>query len=96
MDKKFWVQVGTTAAFGLASLALLAYRASIPEDDDPTNDLSFDLSVDQASGELKKCSKERLLVILEDLQMEYTPYYTHYYHLLQALEEEYGNKPVLT
>ena len=45
----------------------------------------FDLSVDPQTGELNKCPKKKLIAILEDLQMEYTPYYTHYYHLLTAL-----------
>ena len=55
----------------------------------------FDLSVDPQTRELNKCPKKKLIAILEDLQMEYTPYYTHYYHLLTALQQEYRGKPIL-
>ena len=55
----------------------------------------FDLRVDPNTGELIKCPKQKLIAILEDLQMEYTPYYTHYYHLLTALQQEYRGKPIL-
>ena len=41
------------------------------------------------------CSEEKLLSILEDLRIEYTPFYTHYYHMLVALKQEYGDKPSL-
>jgi hypothetical protein len=30
-------------------------------------------------------TKKQLLLVLEDLRMDYTPYYIHYYHLLKAL-----------
>lgn len=30
-------------------------------------------------------NKQRLLLLLEDLRMEYTPYYIHYYHSLTAV-----------
>ena len=53
------------------------------------------MAVDDTTGELYNCSKKKLLVILEDMQMEYTPYYTHYYHLLNALPTEYRNKTIL-
>ena len=55
----------------------------------------FDLRVDPETGELIKCPKKKMLAILEDLQMEYTPYYTHYYHLVTALQQEYSGKPIL-
>lgn len=45
--------------------------------------------------ELKECPRDKLLNILEDLRIEYTPYYTHFYHMLVALRSEYSEKPVL-
>ena len=30
-------------------------------------------------------TKQRLLMLLEDIRMEYTPYYIHYYHSLVAV-----------
>ena len=33
----------------------------------------------------KEYTKQRLLMLLEDLRMEYTPYYIHYYHALTAV-----------
>lgn len=33
------------------------------------------------------------MIILEDMQIQYTPYYTHFYHLLTVLEQEYASKP---
>lgn len=44
---------------------------------------------------LVMCSEEKLLNILEDLRIEYTPYYTHYYHMLVTLQKEYSDKPIL-
>ena len=44
---------------------------------------------------LPECSKEKLLNILEELRIEYTPYYTHFYHMLTALAAEYEDKPIL-
>lgn len=38
------------------------------------------MRVDPETGELVNCSRLKLLAILEDLQMEYTPHYTHAYH----------------
>ena len=38
-------------------------------------------------------SKQQLLTILEDLRIEYTPYYIHYYHVLTAIDQEYTDKP---
>jgi hypothetical protein len=35
------------------------------------------------------------MLILEDLRMDYTPYYIHYYHLLKALHQDYSDKPKL-
>ena len=43
----------------------------------------------------KKCSLQKLLAILEELQLQYTPYYAHYYHLLVALNQEYSGKPAI-
>ena len=40
-------------------------------------------------------TKEQLLLALEDMRMDYTPYYIHYYHLLCALRQEYSSKPNL-
>lgn len=47
------------------------------------------------NNELLDCSKQRMINILEDLRIKYTPYYTHFYHMLVALESEYAEKPVL-
>tara|TARA_B110000285_G_C15006567_1_gene554164 strand:+ start:69 stop:305 length:237 start_codon:yes stop_codon:yes gene_type:complete len=33
-------------------------------------------------------NRDKLLQIIEDLQIEFTPYYTYYYNLLKAMEEE--------
>jgi len=33
------------------------------------------------------------MIILEDLRIEYTPYYIHYYHLLTTLQHDYADKP---
>jgi len=42
------------------------------------------------------CSQEVLENILEDLSLQYTPFYTHYFHILTAIEQEYGQtKPIL-
>jgi len=41
------------------------------------------------------CSLEKLIQILDEMKMEYTPYYFHYYHMLTALEKEYRGKPQL-
>jgi len=38
-------------------------------------------------------SKEQLLLILEDMRIQYTPYYNHYYQLLCAMDQEYSSKP---
>ena len=35
-------------------------------------------------------TKQRLLMLLEDLRMEYTPYYIHYYHTLTAVNQDYA------
>eukprot|EP00347_Sterkiella_histriomuscorum_P015111 403358280 len=42
-----------------------------------------------------KYSKQQLLIILEDLRIEYTPYYIHYYHSLQAVNQDYHSRPKL-
>lgn len=39
------------------------------------------------------CSLPQLLKILEDMRIQYTPYYIHYYHMMTALEQEYRDKP---
>ena len=41
------------------------------------------------------CSEQKLLAILEDLMIDYTPFYQHYYHMLTALDKEYPGKPHL-
>ena len=33
-------------------------------------------------------NRDKLFQIIEDLQIEFTPYYTYYYNLLKAIEEE--------
>jgi hypothetical protein len=35
------------------------------------------------------------MMLLEDLRMEYTPYYIHYYHSLTAVYQDYGDRPKL-
>ena len=40
-------------------------------------------------------TKQRLMMLLEDLRMEYTPYYIHYYHSLCAVHQDYGERPRL-
>ena len=66
------------AATAVASVAFLLYGTK-------SSSADFDLSVDSQTGELVRCPKKKLMAILEDMQMEYTPYYTHYFHLLTAL-----------
>jgi len=39
-----------------------------------------DLSIDES-----EYTKQRLAMLLEDLRIEYTPYYIHYYHSLTAV-----------
>ena len=43
----------------------------------------------------QKCSLQKLLVILEEMRIKYTPDYIHYYHMLLALNKEYKDKPHL-
>ena len=38
---------------------------------------------------LRLVDKKRMLDILEDLRIELTPYYIHFYNLLKTLENEY-------
>jgi len=40
-------------------------------------------------------SKRQLLLVLEDLRIDYTPYYIHYYHSLKAIQNEYRTRPKL-
>ena len=40
-------------------------------------------------------TKQRLLMLLEDMRMEYTPYYIHYYHSLTAVHQDYLDRPKL-
>ena len=42
---------------------------------------------------IPEISSEKLLLILEDMRIQYTPYYNHYYQLLCALDQEYSSKP---
>ena len=56
--------------------------------------LFFTTSKAQKAASLElACSEEQLLKILDEMRLEYTPYYMHYYHLLTALEKEYRGKP---
>ena len=75
-------------------IALLAAKQN-KDDESMISTEGFDLSVDPETGELIKCPRQKLVAILVDLQMEYTPYYTHYYYLLAAIQQEYRGKPVL-
>jgi 7-cyano-7-deazaguanine synthase in queuosine biosynthesis len=34
-------------------------------------------------------------MLLEELRIEYTPYYIHYYHSLIAVNQDYGDRPNL-
>ena len=34
-------------------------------------------------------------MLLEDIRMEYTPYYIHYYHSLTAVHQDYMDRPKL-
>jgi len=38
-------------------------------------------------------TREQLLLVLEDMRIQYTPYYNHYYQLLCAMDQEYSSKP---
>ena len=40
-------------------------------------------------------TRQRLLLLLEDLRMEYTPYYIHYFHALTAVYQDYSDRPKL-
>lgn len=96
MASEQWFKVGAGLVVSVtASLAYLMLRANNQDEQMGSDGSGFDLSVDSETGQLIQCPKEKLIAILEDLQMEYTPYYTHYYHLLTALQQEYHNKPVL-
>eukprot|EP00353_Schmidingerella_taraikaensis_P003266 CAMPEP_0185576820 /NCGR_PEP_ID=MMETSP0434-20130131/7668_1 /TAXON_ID=626734 ORGANISM="Favella taraikaensis, Strain Fe Narragansett Bay" /NCGR_SAMPLE_ID=MMETSP0434 /ASSEMBLY_ACC=CAM_ASM_000379 /LENGTH=113 /DNA_ID=CAMNT_0028194181 /DNA_START=46 /DNA_END=387 /DNA_ORIENTATION=+ len=90
-----WLKVGVGLAVSITGM--LAYLAMNEgkDDDSMISTEGFDLRVDPDTNELIKCPRQKLIAILEDLQMEYTPYYTHYYHLLAALQQEYRGKPVL-
>ncbi len=95
MASQQWFKIGAGLAVSLtASLAYMLMRDS-KDDNEMISSDGFDLTVDPQTGELVKCPRQKLIAILEDLQMEYTPYYTHYYHLLTALQQEYRGKPVL-
>jgi hypothetical protein len=79
---------------GLGSLAIgLALLLATKENSIKKKQLILDESPE--TKELQECSKQKLLNILEDLRIEYTPYYTHYYHMLKALATEYAGKPIL-
>jgi hypothetical protein len=47
------------------------------------------------SDELADCSAAKMSNILEDLRIEYTPYYNHFYQMLVALGNDYQDKPTL-
>ena len=82
-----WVKMGLglLGSFVVAVAYTMARKGGSEDDQMTTGTGQFDLSVDSETGELIKCPKKKLIAILEDLQMEYTPYYTHYYHSLTAL-----------
>ena len=40
-------------------------------------------------------TRQRLFLLLEDLRMEYTPYYIHYFHALTAVYQDYSDRPKL-
>jgi hypothetical protein len=42
---------------------------------------------------IPEITREQLLLILEDMRIQYTPYYNHYHQLLCALDQEYSSKP---
>jgi hypothetical protein len=73
MQAKPWHIVGGLA-LGIASLLYLsAQKATSDTEKNPSGDY------------LPECSRDKLLNILEELRIEYTPYYTHFYHMLTAL-----------
>lgn len=90
-SSEHWVKLGAGLAVSVAAVVYGLFQSQASG----TGNQGYDLSVDETTGELVRCPKRKLLQILEDLQMEYTPYYTHYFHLLGALEQEYRGKPIL-
>ena len=83
---QLWLKFGIGLSVFVAAVASSMLKSGGAEDDQMTTSGEFDLSVDPDTGELIKCPKAKLIAILEDLQMEYTPYYTHYYHTVTALQ----------
>ncbi len=48
--------------------------------------LFFSQSNNQKGKDLEQaCSLSKLLAILEEMRIQYTPYYIHYYHMMVAL-----------
>lgn len=78
------VKLGGTAVASIVGLYLL-YR-QIKSSGNAEGDLYINES---------ELTKQRLMMLLEDLRMEYTPYYIHYYHALCAVHQDYGDRPRL-
>ena len=78
------LKLGGTALASIFGLYLL-YR-QVKSQRDSEGDLYINES---------ELTKQRLLMLLEDLRMEYTPYYIHYYHSLCAVHQDYGDRPRL-
>lgn len=81
MQARTWTLVGGLAV----GLATLLYMTNKPAPSDKQ----------VKDTEHPECSKEKMQNILEDLRIEYTPYYTHFFHMLVALGSEYEDKPTL-
>ena len=67
------IKIGSTA---LASLVGLYFLYKSVKSAGEKGDLYINES---------ELTKQRLMMLLEDLRMEYTPYYIHYYHSLCAV-----------
>ena len=78
------LQYGSMALLGAAGLAYLYYQNRKNE-----NFLGF--RPDHSQG--PDNSKQKLINVLEDLHLEYQPYYVHYFHLITALQRDYGDRP---
>lgn len=77
------LKAGSIAAASLLGM-FMVYK--VVKDKEALGDLLFNES---------EYTKQRLLMLLEDLRMEYTPYYIHYYHSLTAVHQDYGDRPKL-
>lgn len=76
-------KVGSVAAASLFGLFVMYQSIK-------SGSLGGDLAINES-----EYTKQRLLLLLEDLRMEYTPYYIHYYHSLTAVYQDYGDRPRL-